>query len=201
MRTRLALALLLTLAGCDRPDPAATAPDAMVLQIVTYPSGTATSLPTGAPPGGDVDAAFGAAASAAEAPEVDSGLLAAPGAPGDAGHSLAHRGDASAAAAAAAASVACGDAPLPPCPLFAWMKANAGPAAGHADADPATLANVLDTIAAFAPPGYPNWVSISKDGAAAARAGQGDAAKASCRGCHTQYKAKYKAEIRSRSLS
>lgn len=205
MRTRLAasiglpaLAALLALAGCDRPDPAATAPDAMVLQIVTSPSGTATSLPTGAPPGGDVDAAFGAAASTAVAPEVDSGSLAAPGAPGDAGHSLAHRGDAS---AAAAAPVACGDAPLPPCPLFAWMKANASPAAGHADADPATLANVLDEIAAFAPAGYPNWISISKDGAAAARAGQGDAAKASCRGCHTQYKAKYKAEIRSRPLS
>jgi hypothetical protein len=186
MRTPLALVTLLLLAGCDRPDPSATAPDAMVLQIVTSPSGTATSLPTGAPPGGDMDAALGAAASTAVAPEPD------------AGRTLGRHADAS---TAAAAPVACGDAPLPPCPLFAWMKANAGPAAGHADADPATLANVLDKIAAFAPPGYPNWVSISKDGAAAARAGQSDAAKASCRGCHTQYKAKYKAELRSRPLT
>jgi hypothetical protein len=198
MRTRLAIVALLSLAGCDRPDPTATAPDAMVLQIVTSQSpggsgSTATSLPTGAPPGGDVDAAFGAAASTAVAPEPD------PAAPaGDAGRPLAQPPDASTAAAAA---VACGDAPLPACPLFAWMKANAGPAGGQADADPATLASVFDRIAAFAPPGYANWASISKDGAAAARAGQSDAAKASCRGCHTQYKAKYKAEIRSRPLS
>jgi hypothetical protein len=81
------------------------------------------------------------------------------------------------------------------------MKAHAGPAAGHADADPATLATVLDQIAAFAPPGYPNWVSIAKDGAAAARAGQSDAAKASCRGCHTQYKTRYKTEMRGRPLT
>lgn len=48
--------------------------------------------------------------------------------------------------------------------------------------------------------GYPNWVSISKDGAKAARAGDLDAAKAACRGCHEQYKKKYKVELRQRPI-
>jgi hypothetical protein len=182
-----AVAIAAPLVACDKPDPAATVPDAMVVQTVTNPNGSATSLPTGAAPGGEPDAGFGNAASTSVAPVVDAG----PGKRADAGLST----------AAPAPLTACGDAPLPPCPLYAWMKANAGPAAGHADADPATLATVLDRIAAFAPPGFPNWVSIAKDGAAAARAGQGDAAKASCRGCHTQYKARYKTEMRGRPLS
>jgi hypothetical protein len=53
----------------------------------------------------------------------------------------------------------------------------------------------------MAPPeGYTNWVSISKDGATAARAGNLDAARAACTGCHTQYKKKYKSELRARAL-
>ncbi len=186
MRIPLLLAALAITAAplaCDKPDPAATAPDAMVVQTVTDPNGSATSVPTGAAPGGEPDAGFGSAASTAMAPVADL-----------------RRGDAGLSTAAAAPVTACGDAPLPPCPLYAWMKAKAGPAAGHADADPATLAAVLDQIATFAPPGYPNWASIARDGAAAARAGQGDAAKASCRGCHTQYKARYKTELRGRPL-
>jgi hypothetical protein len=62
------------------------------------------------------------------------------------------------------------------------------------------LAAALDEVAAFAPPGYAHWASISKDGASAARSGDLDAAKASCRSCHEQYKAKYKTELRDRKL-
>jgi hypothetical protein len=63
-----------------------------------------------------------------------------------------------------------------------------------------SLATALDKIVGFAPPGFPNWASIAKDGAAAARSGDLAAAKASCRTCHDQYKQKYKAEIRARKI-
>lgn len=62
------------------------------------------------------------------------------------------------------------------------------------------LATALDKAAAFAPAGYTNWASISKDGAAAARSGDMTAAKASCRSCHDQYKQKYKDEMRARKI-
>ena len=62
------------------------------------------------------------------------------------------------------------------------------------------LAVALDKIAGFAPAGYTNWKSISLDGAAAARNGDMDAAKASCRSCHDQYKQKYKTELRGRKI-
>jgi hypothetical protein len=78
------------------------------------------------------------------------------------------------------------------------MKANTAPAMSAQDFG--ALATALDRIATFAPPGYPNWPSISKDGAAAARAQNLDAVKASCRGCHNQYKDKYKKELRSRPI-
>jgi hypothetical protein len=78
------------------------------------------------------------------------------------------------------------------------MKANTSPAISAADFD--ALVAALDKVATFAPVGYPNWVSISKDGADAARVQNLDAVKAACRGCHNQYKAKYKQEMRDRPI-
>ena len=78
------------------------------------------------------------------------------------------------------------------------MKANTAAAMSAQDFD--GLATALDKIATFAPPGYANWSSISKDGANAARAQNLDAVKAACRGCHNQYKDKYKKEMRARPL-
>ncbi len=80
------------------------------------------------------------------------------------------------------------------------MKANTSPALSSSDFD--ALATALDKVATFAPPGggYPNWVSISKDGAAAAHAASLDGVKGACRGCHQQYKDKYKKEMRDRPL-
>jgi hypothetical protein len=78
------------------------------------------------------------------------------------------------------------------------MKKNIGES--MAASDMPTVAQNLATIATFAPPGYTNWVSISKDGEAAARTGDVMAVKASCRGCHSQYRSKYKGEMRSRPL-
>lgn len=67
------------------------------------------------------------------------------------------------------------------------------------------MADSLERAATLAPPnyataGYPNWVSIAKDGANAARAADLEAVKAACRGCHEQYKNKYRGEMRSRPI-
>jgi len=78
------------------------------------------------------------------------------------------------------------------------MKANTEPAMNAQDF--AALATALDTVAAFAPPGYQYWASIARDGAEAARAQSLDAVRAACRGCHRQHRANYKREMRDRPL-
>ncbi|MEO8800394.1 MAG: hypothetical protein ABI551_21055 [Polyangiaceae bacterium] len=82
-----------------------------------------------------------------------------------------------------------------PCPLQKWMKQNMAPdlAAG----DNAGLAAALDKVAATNPdPSWTTWSTIAKQGADAARKGDVAGAKASCKGCHDGYKAKYKAQYR-----
>lgn len=93
---------------------------------------------------------------------------------------------------------ACGAKPLPDCPLQAWMKQHMKGEMRPGDLP--EVARALDTVVTFAPKGYDNWASIARDGATAARGGDLDGTKASCRGCHQQYKSKYKAELRSRPL-
>ena len=78
------------------------------------------------------------------------------------------------------------------------MKANTSAAMSAEDFD--ALAVALDKVATFAPAGYTNWASIAKDGASAAHAQSLDGVKASCRGCHNQYKDKYKKEMRDRPI-
>jgi hypothetical protein len=78
------------------------------------------------------------------------------------------------------------------------MKANTSPAMTAQDFG--ALAKALGKIADFAPQGYTNWVSISHDGADAARAQSLDGVKASCRGCHNQYKERYRKEMRDRPI-
>ncbi len=68
-----------------------------------------------------------------------------------------------------------------------------------------SMADALERAATLAPPdyaktGYVNWVSICHDGANAARAAEYEAVKAACRGCHEQYKTKYRAEMRARAI-
>jgi hypothetical protein len=92
----------------------------------------------------------------------------------------------------------CGTAPLEDCPLQAWMKANMGRAAVAQDLP--ALAQSLAYVAKLAPEGYANWESIARDGAAAAQMGDFVAARAACRSCHEQYKHRYRAELRGRSL-
>jgi hypothetical protein len=78
------------------------------------------------------------------------------------------------------------------------MKANTSAALSAQDFD--ALAAALDKVVTFAPPGYANWASIARDGSNAARALSIDAVKAACRGCHTQYKDRYKKEMRDKAI-
>lgn len=87
---------------------------------------------------------------------------------------------------------------MPPCPLYAWMKANTSAAMSSQDFD--ALGVALTKAATFAPAGYTNWASIARDGADAAKAQSLDGVKASCRGCHNQYKDRYKKEMRDRPI-
>lgn len=88
-------------------------------------------------------------------------------------------------------------------PLQVWMKQNMTPRMNAKDWQ--GMADSLERAATLAPPnyattGYVNWVSIAKDGANAARAADLEAVKAACRGCHEQYKKKYRTEMRARPL-
>jgi hypothetical protein len=78
------------------------------------------------------------------------------------------------------------------------MKANT--AAAMSAKDFAGLVVALDEAAGFAPPGYANWRSIAIDGASAARVQNLDAVKSACRGCHAQYRDRYKKEMRGQKL-
>jgi hypothetical protein len=85
------------------------------------------------------------------------------------------------------------------CPLRGWMREHSAPAMSAKNF--ALLAAVFDRIAALAPDGgYPYWAWIAKDGEDAAHVEDLDATRAACRGCHTQYRDKYKREMRARSL-
>jgi hypothetical protein len=78
------------------------------------------------------------------------------------------------------------------------MKANTDAALNARDFP--ALALALEKVSGFAPPGYPNWESVAKDGADAARVEDLDAVKAACRSCHKQYKDRYKREMRDRPI-
>jgi hypothetical protein len=78
------------------------------------------------------------------------------------------------------------------------MKTQVAPALEERDLG--ALASALDQLATLAPPGYPNWAAIARDGANAARVQLPDATRAACRGCHSQYRERYKRELGIRSL-
>jgi hypothetical protein len=169
----LALAALAG-AACDDKKPVAdTTPSATaVASASAAPSATASAVPSAS-----------ATASASASAPVTASASAAP--------------SASAASTMNGAGV-CGKKPLPDCPLQGWMKANTSAAMATQDFD--ALAKALDATIRYAPAGYGNWASISRDGAAAARAQNIDGVKASCKGCHNQYQTRYRNELRTRKI-
>lgn len=108
----------------------------------------------------------------------------------------------SAAAAAPSGSAepaktfACG-AKESPCPMQKWMKTVMMSAAKEG-ADPKKLAEAMEYVAARPPPGYGEWVAISKEGIAKAKSGDADGAKETCKKCHDLYKDSYKSTMRDR---
>ena len=78
------------------------------------------------------------------------------------------------------------------------MKTHTAPAIVAADFE--ALQAALDEAATFAPAGYPNWASIARDGADAARMQDLEAVKAACRSCHAQYKERYRRDLHDRLL-
>ena len=191
MATRLVLLglSLATLAGCSRDEATAERSSA-----TSSPSAVAVGLPIAA---GMASATLAAAAASASAAPVAS-ASAAPAASGSA--APAASGSAAPAASGSAAPVACGEKGQPDCPLQDWMKRVANKPMLAKDAP--AVAEAFDKMVPLARTGaaYANWVSISTHAPKAARAADLDAAKAACRGCHEQYKKKYKTELRTRAL-
>jgi hypothetical protein len=115
-----------------------------------------------------------------------------------------------AAAVAAVPSVAVADNACGtkenPCPLQKWMRQNMAPA--NASGDMPALAASLDKASTFAPDASwngkdakANWDAIAKAGAAAARANDAAAVKASCKTCHDTFKEKYKDKFRTKPVA
>ena len=188
---------VLALAACSKSEPAPGAASSAA------PVASAAPVKPDEPP----QAAAATATATAEAPASTG---AAPAAPASKSAAAAPKAEPTGAATAAATTTpakasgpktfACGDKDKgqAACPTQAWMKANMAPAVASEDGP--AIAKGLDYIAAHAPAGMPNWSSISKAGATKARAGDIAGAKATCKTCHDQYKAKYKSEMRDRSF-
>ncbi len=192
------LALSAATAACTKSDSPPGTTSSASTTTSSAPSATmsaATAAPDAAPSVADTATGTAPTAGAADA--------AAPATASAVASTTAPKASASAPAGGAhpelaAANAVCGVKPQPDCPLQAWMKANTNSAVASSDLP--ALAIALDKTVALGPAGYTNWASIAKDGAKAAKAGDLTGAKASCRTCHDQYKAKYKADLRGRKI-
>jgi hypothetical protein len=142
--------------------------------LAPLPLATSSSGATGSPP-----------AATPEPSGLPTAAATASGAPRPGG-GTSPRSDAHAGAAGAEA-------------LGGWMKTHMTPALAAKDFT--ALATLLGEVAAKpAQPvaQFPNWSSIARDGASAARVADYGATKAACRSCHDQYKARYIALVHPR---
>lgn len=98
--------------------------------------------------------------------------------------------------AALAKKYNCGAKDQKPCPMQGWMKSVMATASSGGEGD--KLSQALTYVANHPPPGYPRWTELARGGAAKAKAGDIDGAKASCKECHDLYKDNYKASMRDR---
>ncbi|HZU83620.1 MAG TPA: hypothetical protein VE987_11915 [Polyangiaceae bacterium] len=184
--------------ACSKPEPAARTdrPDGPHAPVVDVPAAAASTAASRAAPAVASATPSGAASAAASA--VSGAAAGGPAAAAPRRRSTSGAPDGGGAGSAAASASACGDKPLPPCPLYAWMSANAAPALDHGDF--VALGAAFERLASEAPPAYANWASIARDGADAARVEHLEAVKAACRGCHDEYRARYKKEMRDRPI-
>ncbi|WP_434046892.1 MULTISPECIES: hypothetical protein [Sorangium] len=206
-RTITPLALLLAglsfaTLGCDSKGNDATTPGAVAEDKPTEsaaPAATtaapavapavpaaATAEPTAAPAETAAAAAEPAATAAAAAPKATAAASAAAAA-GPA---------ATGAAPAGEKKFECGAKGQKMCPMQAWMKSTMASATSSGDG--AKIAAALQYVAGKPPPGMGSWGAISRAGAAKAKAGDIDGAKASCKQCHDLYKEQYKKAMRDR---
>jgi hypothetical protein len=88
----------------------------------------------------------------------------------------------------------CGNKGQKACPMQGWMKGVMARAMAGGNGD--KIAKALNTIAAKPVAGYSQWAAIAAAGAAKAKAGNIDGAKASCKKCHDLYNKKYIASRR-----
>lgn len=106
--------------------------------------------------------------------------------------------------AASAEDAKCGEKGQPSCPLQGWMEKNVDEPMSKGDL--AKVGVALEKVAGFAPnpkwnEGDNGWSKIAKDGAAAAKAGNADGVKASCKSCHKAWRNQYKKEFRTKPIS
>ncbi len=80
--------------------------------------------------------------------------------------------------------------------LGKWMKPNMGAAVAQDPMDFATLQTSFALLISKEPPAskYPQWDGFLQKGLAAAKAGDKDGVKASCKGCHDAHKEGYKGD-------
>jgi hypothetical protein len=83
-------------------------------------------------------------------------------------------------------------------PLRAWMRSSVGPAMASESRE--ALSRAFDRMAGLDLPDYPGWQSMASAGADAARAGDLDECRATCKRCHDQHRQAYRAKDRGRPL-
>jgi len=100
-----------------------------------------------------------------------------------------------------AAPAACGNPGQPHCPLQEWMRATLQTYLIREDASNLPrLATALDKLASASPADYPNWGSLARRGAEAARRHDFPALKEVCAGCHDAYRTEFRGRMRERRL-
>jgi hypothetical protein len=160
----------------------------------TTTTAAAPAAPTAAP--ADTAAAAPTAAPADTAAAAPTGGAATPTATAAVGAAATPTASAVASAAAGPKTFDCGAKGQKPCPMQGWMKTVMASASSSGDG--AKLASALAYVAGKPPPGMGQWTAISNAGVAAAKAGDIDGAKATCKQCHDLYKEKYKSSMRDR---
>ncbi|WP_437783990.1 hypothetical protein [Sorangium sp. So ce1097] len=215
-RTITPLALLLAglsfaTLGCDSKGSDATAPGAVAEgkpSESAAPAATASAPAEATAAAAATTAAPAATAERTAAPAETAAAAAAPAetaaaaaAPAETAAAAAPKATAAAAAVTGAAQagekkVECGSKGQKLCPMQAWMKSTMASATSSGDGE--KIAAALQYVAGKPPPGMGSWGAISKAGAAKAKAGDIDGAKASCKQCHDLYKEQYKKTMRDR---